>query len=70
MAEQSGAAPEKVLPLYQLQVEGARERDRINRDASMTAAERATAIRAVAEQEEEARKKILGIEDEPEAAAP
>jgi hypothetical protein len=66
LAEQSGAAPEKVLPLYQIQVEGARERQRIAADSSMTAAERATAIRAVAEQEEAARRRILGL---PEAGA-
>jgi hypothetical protein len=61
LAQQSGAAPEKVLPLYQVQVEGARERARITADASMSPGERATAIRAVAEQEEAARRKILGI---------
>ena len=66
LAQQSGAAPEKVLPLYQIQVESARERQRIATDSSMTAAERATAIRAVAEQEEAARRRILGL---PEAGA-
>jgi hypothetical protein len=66
LAQQSGAAPEKVLPLYQIQMEGQRERQRIAADRSMTPAERATAIRAVAEQEEAARRKLLGL---PEAAA-
>lgn len=66
IAQQSGAAPEKVLPLYQIQVEGQRERQRIARDSTMTAAERATAIRAVAEQEEAARRKLLGL---PESGA-
>src|SRR5207253_2414965 len=66
LAQQSGAAPEKVLPLYQIQVEGQRERQRIERDSTMTAAQRATAIREVARQEEEARRKILGI---PESTA-
>lgn len=70
MAEQSGAPPEKVLPLYQLQVESARERDRINRDANLSASEKASQIRAVAEQEEAARKKVLGIEEEAAASAP
>jgi len=67
LAQQSGAAPEKVLPLYQVQVEGARERARIQGDKSMTQAERAAAIRIVADQEEAARRKILGLppEDEP-----
>jgi hypothetical protein len=64
MAQQSGAAPEKVLPLYQVQVLSARERARISGDASMSAAERATAIRAVAEQEEAARRKILGLPEQ------
>jgi hypothetical protein len=66
VAEQSGAAPEKVLPLYQVQVLSARERARIAADASMSPSERATAIRAVADQEEAARRKILGL---PEAGA-
>jgi hypothetical protein len=66
LAQQSGAAPEKVLPLYQIQMEGQRERQRIAADRSMTPAERVTAIRAVAEQEEAARRKLLGL---PEAGA-
>lgn len=66
LTQQSGAAPEKVLPLYQIQVEGQRERQRIAADRTMTPAERATAIRAVAEQEEAARRKLLGL---PEAGA-
>ena len=66
VAQQSGATPEKVLPLYQVQVLGARERARIAADTSMTPADRATAIRAVADQEEAARRKILGI---PESGA-
>ena len=61
LAQQSGATPEKVLPLYQVQMEGARERARISADATMTAAQRASAIRAVSDQEEAARRKILGI---------
>jgi hypothetical protein len=60
-AQQSGADPEKVLPLYQVQVLGARERARISADTSLSPAERATAIRAVADQEEAARRKILGL---------
>lgn len=61
LAEQSGAPPERVIPLYRVQQEGARERARINRDTSMTAEERATAIRQVEELEEAARQQILGI---------
>jgi hypothetical protein len=64
LAQQSGATPEKVLPLYAVQTEGARERARINADATLTAAQKASAIRAVAEHEEQARRKILGISDE------
>jgi hypothetical protein len=61
MAQQSGAAPETVLPLYQIQVETAKEKARIAADKTMTPAERASAIRAVDEQEEAARRKILGL---------
>lgn len=61
MAEQSGAPPEKVLPLYRVQQEGARERERISRDQTLTADQRATAIREVEELEEAARQQILGI---------
>jgi hypothetical protein len=61
LAEQSGAAPETVLPLYQIQIEGARERARITADTTLTATERASAIRAVTEQEETARRRILGL---------
>lgn len=66
LAQQSGATPEKVLPLYQVQVEGARERARITADSTMTAPQRAAAIRAVADQEETARRKILGLPAEGE----
>jgi hypothetical protein len=61
LAEQSGATPEKVIPLYQVQIEGARERARINSDANLTASQRADAIRAVQVAEEAARRKILGL---------
>ena len=61
LAQQSGATPEKVLPLYQIQVVSAQERARIAADNSMSPSDRATAIRKVTEQEEEARRKILGL---------
>lgn len=60
-AQQSGATPEKVLPLYQIQIETAREKQRIAADKSMSPSDRATAIRRVTEQEEEARRKVLGL---------
>jgi hypothetical protein len=66
LAQQSGATPEKVLPLYQIQVESEREKARIAADNTLTPSDRATAIRRVTEQQEEARRKILGL---PEAAA-
>jgi hypothetical protein len=66
LAQQSGATPEKVLPLYQIQVESEREKARIAADNSLTPSDRATAIRRVTEQQEEARRKILGL---PEASA-
>ncbi len=65
LAQQTGAMPEKVLPLYQVQVEGARERARINSDRTLTAADRAAAIRTVSEQEEAARRRILELPPEP-----
>jgi hypothetical protein len=61
LAQQTGATPEKVLPLYQIQLESARERARIAADNSMSPSDRATAIRKVTEQEEEARRKVLGL---------
>jgi hypothetical protein len=61
LAEQSGATPEKVIPLYQIQVEGERERARINSDLNLSASQRADAIRAVQVAEEAARRKILGL---------
>lgn len=65
IAEQSGAPPEKVIPLYRVQQEGVRERDRINRDTTLTADQRATAIREVEELEEAARRRILDLPPEP-----
>jgi hypothetical protein len=61
IAEQSGAAPEKVLPLYEVQLETARERARINADTTLTSAQRATALRQIQADEESARRRILGL---------
>jgi hypothetical protein len=67
-AQQSGAPPEKVLPLYQIQVLSNQERARINADTSMTPDQRATAIRAVSAQEEAATRKLLGIPETTETS--
>jgi hypothetical protein len=66
IAQQSGAAPDKILPLYQIQLEGAKETDRINADGSLTAAQKATAIRTVQQEQEAARRKLLGLPAEGE----
>lgn len=67
-AQQSGAPPEKVLPLYQIQVLSNQERARINADTTMTPDQRATAIRAVSAQEEAATRKLLGIPETTETS--
>lgn len=69
LAQQSGATPEKVLPLYQVQALGARERARIAADTSLTPDQRAQQIREVEAQEETAQRKILGIPDTTAEAA-
>jgi hypothetical protein len=61
MAEQNGGDPEKVMPLYQVQLEAARERARINADAALTSTERATALRQMELDQESARRQILGL---------
>lgn len=61
-AQQIGAPPEVVLPIYQINQAAEVERQRISNDTSMTSEQRASAMATTLTQQQESLRKILGRE--------
>ncbi|MBI4658033.1 MAG: hypothetical protein HY735_04140 [Verrucomicrobia bacterium] len=61
-AEQIGAPPETVLPVYQINQAAEQERQRINSDANLSGEQRAAALAATVNQQQESLRKVLGRE--------
>ena len=59
-AEQIGAPPETVLPLFQINQAVELERQRIRNDSNMTLEQRATALAAMLTQQQESLRRVLG----------
>lgn len=59
---QVGAPPDKVMPLYQVNQLSATERQRINNDPSLTAEEKAGALKIVQQDLEKSLQKLLGAD--------
>jgi len=65
-AEQSGAPPEKVIPMYRINQLTQQEKQRISADRRLTAEQRAEALRTVDQQQQRSLRQILGDFSEPE----
>ena len=59
-AQQSGAPPDAVLPIYQINQAAELERQRISTDTRLTAEERAAALAKASSQQQESLRKVLG----------